>query len=71
MKRIDSITQHIVDRLDELREDLKTCEDKFAREPDMDRVTYIRGTKDCMQVNNNIYIKRVGESYLRPDEIMQ
>ncbi len=71
MKRLDSITQQIVNRTEELREDLRTCSEKFAREPDLDSVTYIRGTKDSMQVNNNIYMKRVGKSYLDPSEIMQ
>ena len=71
MKRIDAITQHLVNRMEELRDDLKSSSEKFAREPDMERVTYIRGTTDSMQVNNSIYMKRVGESYLEPHEIMQ
>ena len=71
MKRVDSITQQLIDRMDELREDLKNSEEIFSREPNIDSVTFIRGTKDSMQVNNNIYMKRVGGSYLEPEEIMQ
>jgi len=71
MKRADKITQHIIKRINELKDDRDHAAERYADFLDADRITFVIGTNYSLQLNNNIYIKRMGESYLEPHEIVQ